>query len=364
MKKLLLHILLCSLGIACQQAGPGVELPDAELYFPTTEEWQRHSSYLEQSKTKDLRKFLEENNTRAFIILKDGKILMEEYFNKDLLGAEYGEKSVWYWASAGKTLTAFTVGLAQENGFLDINQKTSAYLGKSWTALTEDKESLITVKHQLTMTTGLDVSVSDSHCFEPSCLQYKADAGTRWEYHNGPYTILDHVISAATQSDFDNYFNQNLRDKIGMDGFWRYVNNDHVYFSTARAMARFGLLMLNKGDWQGEEIMRDKGYFNDMVNTSQNLNEAYGYLWWLNGKSTGMVPTLQTVFKRELTPNGPGDMFSGMGKNGQLVSVIPSEGLVIVRMGDSPDSSQISIDFMNEMFGKIGEIIAFGGGGD
>ena len=50
-------------------------------------------------------------------------------------------------------------------------------------------------------------------------------------------------------------------------------------------MARFGLLILNKGNWDGNQIMTDTNYFNQMLNSSQSLNESYGYLWWLNGKT-------------------------------------------------------------------------------
>lgn len=61
----------------------------------------------------ELKKLLEDNGTRAFLLIKDGKIVMEEYFGKDLLGiSKFDKTKRWYWASAGKTLTAFTVGLA------------------------------------------------------------------------------------------------------------------------------------------------------------------------------------------------------------------------------------------------------------
>ncbi len=92
--------------------------------------------------------FLDESNTKAFIVLKDGRIAIEHYFGT------FTQDSSWYWASAGKSLTAFLVGLAQEDGFLDIEAPTSEYLGTGWTSLTPQQEAAITVRHQLTMTTG------------------------------------------------------------------------------------------------------------------------------------------------------------------------------------------------------------------
>lgn len=78
-----------------------------------------------------------------------------------------------------------TIGIAQQEGFLNINDKTSDYLGLHWTALNQDKEALITIKNQLSMTTGLnDANFTSTN---PINLTYLADAGTRWVYHNGPY---------------------------------------------------------------------------------------------------------------------------------------------------------------------------------
>lgn len=288
---------------------------DIPLYFPPvgSDPWETVSpSSLGWNTTEipALLDLLRNNGTRAFILLKDGKIAIEEYFGNNLTGtASFNKSANWYWASAGKTLTAFIVGKAQEDGYLEISNKTSDYLGVGWTSLTSQKESLITVRNQLTMTTGLDDGVTDNHSFLPKDLIYKADAGTRWAYHNGPYTLLEQVVNNATGEEFDLYFNAVLKDKTGMDGMWIWSNNDHVYYSTARSMARFGLLMLNNGNWGDEIIMTDKTYFSAMISSSQTINNSYGYLWWLNGKASFMMPESQLVIPGSCTPNGPDDMF-------------------------------------------------------
>ena len=141
--------------------------PTEIMYFPPIDNsiWETTSPEIlgwNTSETENLKTFLSENNTRAFIILKDGKIVMEEYWGKTILGnADFTEDKLWYWASAGKTMTAFLTGIAQQEGLLSINDKTSDYLGVGWTSLTEDKESFITIKNQLTMTTGLDYEIDD-----------------------------------------------------------------------------------------------------------------------------------------------------------------------------------------------------------
>lgn len=361
MQKVLAFVLLILI-LSCEKE----ETPPPagnNLYFPplSGDAWETLSPESLQWNTAGipaLYTLLEENGTRAFILLKDGKIVLEKYFGKNILGlAPFDKGSDWYWASAGKTLTAFTVGKAREEGFLSLSDKTSAYLGAGWTSLTPQQESAITVRHQLTMTTGLDDGVADNHSFKPADLVFKAAPGTRWAYHNAPYTLLDQVIQKAAGKPFETYFNEKLRDRIGMNGTWRWLDNDHVYFSTARSMARFGLLMLARGNWNGTPILNDGAYYEEMITTSQNLNLSYGYLWWLNGKASFRVPGLQIAFPGSITPNAPADMFSGIGKNGQYVSVIPSQNLVMVRMGENPDSAQVPFLFQNDIWEKLNGII-------
>jgi len=71
-----------------------------------------------------------------------------------------------------------------------------------------------------------------------------------------------------------------------------------------------------------------------MINTSQNINLSYGYLWWLNGKASYHIPNYQVQIPGALSPHAPADMFSALGKNDQILDVVPSMNLVMIRMGD------------------------------
>lgn len=277
-----------------------------------------------------LYQYLETENSKAFILLKDGKIVLEKYFGT------FTQDSIWYWASAGKTLTATAVGIAQQEGFLSITDTTSAYLGAGWTDETPQQEEKITIRHQLTMTSGLDDGVPDNHCTLDTCLQYLADAGNRWAYHNAPYTLLDEVLQSATGQSLNSYLAQKIGNPIGLTGLFIPVGYDNVYFSKPRGMARFGLLMLNRGNWNGTPVLSDTNYFHDMVHPSQSLNPAYGYLWWLNGQSQFMLPGLQFQFPGSILPHAPADVYAAMGKNGQFINISPSENLVFIRMGNAP----------------------------
>lgn len=325
------------------------------LYFPplTGSTWDTISpktlGYC-QTNIDRLYDFLEANNTRAFIILKNGKIVLEKYFGT------HTQLTPWQWASAGKTITSFMVGMAQQEGFLSLDDTTSTYLGKGWTDCTPKQEEKITIKHQLSMNSGLDDKVLDHFCTIDTCLIYKADAGDRWAYHNGPYTLLDRVIEKATGQTLNNYTTQKLKTPIGMTGSFIPVGYNNVYFSTARSMARFGLLMLNKGKWGENQIMADSIYFKQMVSPSQSLNKSYGYLWWLNGKQSYMLPTSQTVFPGYLNPNAPAEMFVAMGKDGQFLNVIPGQQMVMVRMGEAPDNLPVPFLLNDNIWKYVNEL--------
>jgi CubicO group peptidase (beta-lactamase class C family) len=327
-----------------------------ELYFPPINSqtiWETISmqelDWCDEY-AEPLRNYLAEKNTKAFLLLKDGKIVLEFYFDN------FNINTPWYWASAGKTLTAFSVGLAQEQGYLSIEDPSSDYLGLGWTNAAPEKEAMITVYHQLSMTSGLDDGVEESACTLDTCLLYLADAGTRWSYHNAPYTLLDGVIESATGQNLNVYFAQQIRNKTGMNGGFIQSGYNNVYFSNARSMARFGLLMLNEGNWDGQQIMNDMSYYQAMINSSNSLNPSYGYLWWLNGKDKLMVPGTQFVFDRNLLPSAPLDLYAALGLNGQIINVVPEENLIMIRMGEAPGPEEIPIFFNDSIWTFLNDI--------
>ena len=296
-----------------------------------------------QNAVQPLLDFLQLKNSKSFIILVNGKIVMENYLNGHNTSAQ------WYWASAGKTLTSTITGIAQQEGILNINNKVSDYLGTGWTSAPIGKENLIVCKNLLTMTSGLD-DTNDG--ILPSDLTYVADANTRWAYHN-VFVKLQDVVAQASGQNWNAYFNTKLKSKIGMDGSWVQSGNNSVYWSTSRSMARFGLLMLNKGKWNADQILNEN-YFTQATNTSQTINQSYGYLWWLNGKSSYHLPQSQLQINGSLVPSGSTDMFMALGKDDQKIYVIPSKKMVVIRMGNAADGSNFALSgFDNELWQKI-----------
>jgi CubicO group peptidase (beta-lactamase class C family) len=294
---------------------------------------------------------MDTTQTKAFIILHKGKIVVEEYFNG------HGPERNWYWASAGKTITATLLGIAQEEGHLNINDKTSDYLGQGWTTMTPEQEDEITIWHQITMTCGFDERGVDTQCTDPECLTYRAEPGTRWYYHNAGYTLTHDVLEAATGQTNNQYTNNKLKDATGMDGFWLKNGFNQVYWSTPRSMARFGWMIANNGTWAGQDVIQDKDYVKAMITPSQAVNESYGYLWWLNGQESHHLPVLTFEIPGPISPDAPMDLYAGLGKNGQFVEVIPSQDLVVVRMGDAPDVSFVPTIYHNEMWKRINKVV-------
>jgi hypothetical protein len=104
-------------------------------------------------KLVELLSWLPGQGTRAFIILKDEKIVTEEYWGQKLTGLDDMDQNLfWYWAFTGKTLIATLVGIAQENRLLKTSDRTQQYFGKGWTTLTSSQERDIKLIHHLTMT--------------------------------------------------------------------------------------------------------------------------------------------------------------------------------------------------------------------
>nr|WP_294930654.1 serine hydrolase [uncultured Flavobacterium sp.] len=349
MTKTICEILILLFFVSCSKDDNTSDTnPIQTMYFPplTGNSWETTSiSDLKwnQNAVKPLLDYLELKNSKSFIVLVNGRIVLENYFNN------HTPTTNWYWASAGKTLTSIMVGIAQQEGLLNINNKVSQYIGTGWTSETLAKENLITSKHLLTMTSGLDDSTDE---VEPVNLIYKADAGSRWAYHN-VYVKLQDVVEAASSQTWTNYFNTKLRDKIGMNGIWVQLGVNSVYTSNSRSMARFGLLMLNKGKW-GNNTIFNEGYFTEATTTSQNINLGYGYLWWLNGKANYHLPQSQLTFMESIIPTAPSDMFMALGKNDQKIYIVPSKKMVIIRMGEAADDDSLALsDFDKTLWEKI-----------
>jgi CubicO group peptidase (beta-lactamase class C family) len=113
--------------------------------------------------------------------------------------------------------------------------------------------------------------------------------------------------------------------------------------TTCLDLARFGYLMLRGGTWNGEQVVSGDYVEQATAVSSTDLNAGYGYLFWLNHRGPVASPVLATsgvgdnaIADGQIVPGAPEDVFWALGFNDQVVAVIPSEGIVAVRMGAGP----------------------------
>ena len=271
-------------------------------------------------------------NTRALLVAKGGKILGEAYAQ----GADASTPLLGW--SMAKSLTAVMLASLEYRGLLDLAAPTS--LGE-WES---DERAQIRVTNLLTMTDGLAFSEeynpgddATAMLFDsPSAADYVLakpaahQPGTRFNYSSGTANVLarlyENALGGPAEARAD--YEQNIAAVLGFqhavfetDAAGSFVGSSYLYAS-ARDWARLGQVMLNEGEINGERLFSaDWADEATKQNTSSN-QRAYGYQWWLNAGNKALR-----------WPSLPSDSFAAMGNRQQLVMVIPSEDVVIVRLG-------------------------------
>jgi CubicO group peptidase (beta-lactamase class C family) len=331
-------------------ASPGIS-ESARLYFPLTAgAWERVSPATvgwDEVRLQLALDFAGKTRASGVAILHRGRILAEQYWSPDQ-EAQAGKKAREYGAlvrgrdaegrviedvaSVQKSVTAILVGMAQSRGLLKLDDPVSRHLGKGWSKASPEQEAEITVRHLLTMTSGLKDD-----------LTFEAAAGTRWRYNSAAYARSIAVVAAAAKKTPNELTREWLTGRIGMNDS-RWVNrasasqeaamNSLGFATTARDLARFGLLILAAGQWNGETLIADRDYLRAALSPSQELNPSYGYLWWLNGQPEVARGAGERV-KGPLIPTAPPDLVAALGAIDRKVYVVPSLGLVVTRLGNS-----------------------------
>jgi CubicO group peptidase (beta-lactamase class C family) len=262
--------------------------------------------------------------------------LPESGYHNLVLTEGQGDAPVEDVASVQKSVISLLIGVAAEQGLLELDTPVNLLLGDGWSRATKDQESAITVRHLLSMTSGLDLA-----------LEFDAAAGTTWRYNTNAYSVLVPVLEAATRQDIAALTQAWVAQPLGLtDTAWRprpWVRDDMDanrigLYTTARDLARLGQMLLNDGVWQERRVV-PSDYLQLMTMPSQALNPAYGLLWWLNGQPLG---------DSALAPAAPGDMFAAQGALGRKLYVVPSLALVVVRLGDQPEEA-----FNHELWQRI-----------
>lgn len=286
--------------------------------------------------------------TRAVVVLYKNKLLAEKYDtgftkNSKILG--------W---SMTKSITSSAFGVLTKQGKIDI------YKPAPVTEWQNDERKNITINDLLHMNSGLEWEENyNTICDATKMLFLAKDMGkvqmdkpaqfkpnTHWNYSSGTTNLLSRILrnQFKTQQEYLDFWYSAVIDKIGMNSMiveqdmtGTFVGSSYGW-ATPRDWSKFGLLYLNKGNWNGEQIL-DKSWVKYTATPTNTSKGRYGAQFWLNAGGK--------------FPDAPRDMFYCNGYQGQMVAIIPSLDMVIVRMGLKEDPA---FDFNNFLKGIIGSI--------
>jgi CubicO group peptidase (beta-lactamase class C family) len=278
--------------------------------------------------------------TRAVVVVYDGQLIAERYapgihHNTPLLG--------W---SMSKSVTNALVGVLVSKGKLDIHRPAPV---PEWQNA-DDPRRHITIDQLMRMSSGLKFNeayapFSDAVSMFYDSTDFAAYAANKplesepeavWNYSSGTANIIARIVRQTAEQEYPNYYafiQRELFNKIGMpralfeaDPSGTFVGSSYV-FATAREWARFGLLYLQDGIWEGQCLLPEGWVRYTTTPTPQAPRGEYGALFWLNAGAASNPADRRW-------PTVPQDAYSAEGFQEQRVIIVPSKKLVLVRLGN------------------------------
>ena len=294
------------------------------------------------------KKGFKDKRTRAVLVIYKNTIIAEKYdtgFNKN--------SKILGW-SMTKSITATMFGILQKQRKINIYKPAPIAEWKN------DKRAKITVNDLLHMNSGLEwverydeisdatKMLFDAHDMTLSQLNKPAihAPNTHWNYSSGTSNLLSGLLRRQfkTHQQYLDFWYSELIDKIGMNSMvleadmaGNYVGSSYGW-ATTRDWAKFGLLYLNKGNWNGEQIF-DESWVDYVTTPTNTSNGRYGGHFWLNAG--------------RFYPDAPTDLYYCSGFQGQKIFIIPSLDLVIVRMGLKEDQGFDFNKMLKEFIGSL-----------
>jgi len=308
----------------------------------------KHPAYNKALLTDVLKDILERNNAVAYLVLQDGQVLAEHYFKG------YNDRSKTNSFSMAKTVTTLLVGLAIDEGHIQsFDQAMTDFLPEFKTDPLGRKATLANLS---LMNSGYEWTEKYYTPFSPTVKLYygsdvesflldgsfSAEPGSYWEYSSASTQLLAIALLRALRKNqpeqtLSNYLSKKLWQPLGMndDAPWhtdqRGMELAYCCLNTnARNYAKLGQLMLNGGQWNGQQLIAKK-HIEKMIQADGAAN--YGYSTWLS-----------------VNKNPSYYWFSG--HLGQYIMVIPEHNIVLVKLGESRESdtefAEIELPFLVE----------------
>jgi CubicO group peptidase (beta-lactamase class C family) len=273
--------------------------------------------------------------TTAVIMVKGGKIIAERY--RPGFGIYAGYRT---WSTA-KSISAALLAIAAKQGLLDLDAAASI---PEW-GYPGDPRQAITYKQLLWMSSGLFSGGANTYAVyfggedvvrAVTSTPLEVAPGTRWKYANNDTLLLIRGLRQRLADDlrYLRFPYDELLHPIGMyhtrmevDHLGNFVGSSQTY-TTARDLARFGILLANDGVWNGKRLLPE-GWVKFSTTPAPTMPPVagqwgYGAQFWLFDQMPGVPP----------------GTFSTAGNKGQFVTVVPGQDLVIVRTGVDPDGKR------------------------
>ncbi len=325
--RLFAALLVSVFSFGCASDGAPTSPSTGSWYFPAADaSWERvrpADAGFDSTLLSAALDWAGDQNSSAVVVVWRGRIVMERYWD----GWTTLTRGPYF--SAGKTITAaLTLDLVHD-GDVSLDAPVSTYLGEDWSRNTED-ESDITLRKLLAMSSGTNDSLQRVY----------APTAARFYYNNPAYYQLFGVIEAATGQTMAAATTARLFTPIGMSRTLLLANEDtgepgYIFFGSARDFARFGMLTLNHGRWNGTQVLADSALLHQARTPSGTDNLSYGWMWWLNGGASHRTPGpyLLPTNDGPIWSAAPADLAAALGLDDKKLYVVPSLDLVIVRLG-------------------------------
>lgn len=288
--------------------------------------WIKDSLYNKNILPKDLVEDLKNSNSASFLVIKNGKLIHEEYWDG------YNQTSMTNSFSMAKGVTVMLLGKAlEENKIESLSQKYSDFFG-NYANIEFGKK--LTIGELAQMEAGLDWNENYSSPFLPNAKAYygksleeavfmrgfKREPGTKFEYQSGTTQLLGFAIRKSMSKTLAEYASEKLWKPLGMEQNAKWGTDDFgmekafcCIHSNARDFAKLGQLFLNDGK-SGDVQILDSKFVEQMRTPTKLSNGAYGMGLWINNDA---------AIKH----------YYFLGLYGQYIIVIPEKQMVIVRTG-------------------------------
>ena len=299
----------------------------------TPSPWVKHPSYNAKPLQKPLTDYLKKYESAAYLVIKDGQLLSEHYFSG------YDARSKTNSFSMAKSVVTMLLDITIQEGHVDsLNQPFTDFFPEF---KGDENAKLATIGQLSLMTSGYDWEEAYYSPFSPTVeLVYSQDieqflltrsfsdkAGERFYYSSASTQLLAIALTRAIRKthpemSLADYLGEKLWKPLGMNdsGLWHTdgqgLELGYCCISTnARNFAKLGQLLLDDGEWKGQQLLRKD--FVEAMRTPQ-ANDSYGYSLWINRTNNPSFYQLQ-------------------GHLGQYITVVPSENMVVVRLGRQRD---------------------------